>query len=99
MNHFPNKEPVVQTLSSCARQTTSSLRQSSADFVRIDLHAERPRRLALQSKSALRKRAGNVSMACVCRHPKSIHARMYANQELGTHCNFPGCRCKAYKPA
>jgi hypothetical protein len=23
---------------------------------------------------------------------------MYANRKLGTSCNFPGCRCKAYNP-
>jgi hypothetical protein len=37
-------------------------------------------------------------MRCRCSHPKSIHARMYANQKLGTECNFPGCRCKGYRP-
>jgi hypothetical protein len=53
-----------------------------------------------RSGSSLNKsaRKGRKSLLrCVCQHPKSIHARMYANQKLGTPCNFPGCRCKAYR--
>jgi hypothetical protein len=38
----------------------------------------------------------NAPLTCECFHSKSIHSRMYANPELGTSCNYPGCRCKAY---
>lgn len=39
---------------------------------------------------------------CTCGHPKSIHLRMYGPMYEGTNlprnCNFPGCKCKVYKP-
>jgi hypothetical protein len=43
------------------------------------------------------KKARTTALRCECHHAKSIHARMYANPKLGTSCNYPGCRCKAYK--
>lgn len=46
-----------------------------------------------------RKRPSGTPMRCECGHPKSIHARMYANPQLGTPCNFPECRCKGYRMA
>ena len=49
------------------------------------------------NKKAAKK--SNAMLRCDCQHAKSIHSRMYANQKLGTSCNFPGCRCKAYSPA
>jgi hypothetical protein len=49
------------------------------------------------SKKSAKK--SNAMLRCDCQHAKSIHSRMYANQNLGTSCNFPGCRCKAYNPA
>jgi hypothetical protein len=49
------------------------------------------------NKKAAKK--SNAMLRCDCQHAKSIHSRMYANQKLGTSCNFPGCRCKAYNPA
>jgi hypothetical protein len=49
------------------------------------------------SKKSAKK--SNAILRCGCQHAKSIHSRMYANQKLGTSCNFPGCRCKAYSPA
>jgi len=49
------------------------------------------------NKKAAKK--SNAMLRCDCRHAKSIHSRMYANPKLGTSCNFPGCRCKAYSPA
>jgi len=40
---------------------------------------------------------------CHCGHPKSIHARMYGPMYVDTKlphtCNFPGCKCKRFKPA
>ena len=50
------------------------------------------------AKSPKRKPPG-IAIPCRCAHPKSIHARMYGNPKLGTSCNFPECRCKAYRPA
>lgn len=38
---------------------------------------------------------------CKCGHPKSIHARMYfklSPNNLPKTCNFPGCKCKDYRP-
>jgi hypothetical protein len=38
---------------------------------------------------------------CKCGHPKSIHARMYFKMSptnLPKSCNFPGCKCKDYRP-
>jgi hypothetical protein len=55
-------------------------------------------RQALLAKKK-KKRASNALMRCECHHAKSIHARMYGNRKLGTPCNFPGCRCKAYRGA
>jgi len=50
-------------------------------------------------KQKLAKKYSNATLRCDCGHPKSIHSRMYANPKLGTPCNFPLCRCKAYKEA
>ena len=39
---------------------------------------------------------------CQCGHVKSIHARMYFKVEpknLPKTCNFPGCKCKNFRPA
>ena len=39
---------------------------------------------------------------CKCGHAKSIHARMYFKVKpvnLPNTCNFPGCKCKNYRPA
>jgi len=46
----------------------------------------------------------NKVLPCgTCGHVKSIHVRMYGpmyeKTTLAQTCNFPGCRCKAYKPA
>ena len=49
------------------------------------------------SKKAAKK--SSATLRCDCQHAKSIHSRMYANRKLGTSCNFPGCRCKAYSTA
>ena len=61
-------------------------------------------RLALQegvvAKKGKRSSPSSTRTAvlrCECGHSKSIHARMYANQKLGTPCNYPECRCKAYR--
>ncbi len=39
---------------------------------------------------------------CTCGHAKSIHVRMYGpmytNTKLPQTCNFPGCKCKGFKP-
>jgi hypothetical protein len=37
-----------------------------------------------------------IRQLCVCTHSKSIHNP----QRRKTHpCNYPGCKCKAYRPA
>jgi hypothetical protein len=56
-------------------------------------------RSGLRSTLAVAKKAKpyNAPLTCECHHSKSIHSRMYANPELGTSCNYPGCRCKAYR--
>ena len=53
--------------------------------------------LAVRSGKKSAKKKSNAMLRCECQHAKSIHSRMYANQKIGTSCNFPGCRCKAYK--
>jgi len=65
--------------------------------LRVAHPAGRENLLSRRKKSA--KRARNALLRCACRHAKSIHARMYGNRKLGTPCNFPGCRCKAYRVA
>lgn len=45
----------------------------------------------------------NKVLPCgTCGHVKSIHVRMYGEMyektKLAQTCNYPGCRCKAYKP-
>jgi hypothetical protein len=44
----------------------------------------------------------NRKRPCKCGHAKSIHARMYFKVKpvnLPNTCNFPGCKCKNYRPA
>jgi hypothetical protein len=65
---------------------------------RIQDSAGRLNVLAVRGNKKAAKKS-SAMLRCNCRHAKSIHARMYANQKLGTACNFPGCRCKAYSPA
>jgi hypothetical protein len=76
--------------SSCKNVTTIAARiQDSARQLKV---------LAVRvSKKGGKK--SNATLRCDCQHAKSIHSRMYANQKLGTSCNFPGCRCQAYSPA
>ena len=57
----------------------------------------RPIALTIGKKKRTAKKYPNATLRCHCGHPKSIHSRMYANPKLGTSCNFPFCRCKAYK--
>ena len=65
---------------------------------RIQDSAGRLIALAMRGSKKSAKKS-NAMLRCDCQHAKSIHSRMYANQKLGTSCNFPGCRCKAYSPA
>jgi hypothetical protein len=76
--------------SSCKNVTTIAVRvQDSAGQLKV---------LTVRvSKKGAKK--SNATLRCDCQHAKSIHSRMYANPKLGTSCNFPGCRCKAYSPA
>jgi hypothetical protein len=87
-SHF--QEFLQRRHSSCKNLTTIAVRiQDSAGQLKV---------LAVRvNKKAAKK--SNAMLRCGCRHAKSIHSRMYANQKLGTACNFPGCRCKAYRPA
>ena len=66
---------------------------------RIEVAAGGPVPFAVGGKKGAAKRAVHAILRCKCFHAKSIHSRMYANRALGTSCNFPGCRCKAYRPA
>jgi hypothetical protein len=76
--------------SSCKNVTTIAARvQDSAGLLNV---------LAVRVGKKGGKKS-NATLRCDCQHAKSIHSRMYANQKLGTSCNFPGCRCKAYSPA
>jgi hypothetical protein len=76
--------------SSCKNLTTAAARiQDSAGQLNV---------LAVRAKKKAAKKS-SAMLRCGCQHAKSIHSRMYANQKLGTACNFPGCRCKAYSPA
>jgi hypothetical protein len=79
-------------------QRRHSLYKNAADIaVRIQDSAGQLNVLAVRvNKKAAKK--SNAMLRCDCQHAKSIHSRMYANQKLGTSCNFPGCRCKAYSP-
>ena len=72
-----------------------SSRTRAASFARIVEPAGKALRLAAIAK---RGRPPGIKLRCECSHAKSIHSRMYANPKLGTSCNYPGCRCKAYKP-
>src|SRR5579863_7371002 len=66
---------------------------------RIEAAAGGPMPLAVGAKKPVPGKAVRTILRCECFHAKSIHSRMYANRSLGTACNFPECRCKAYKPA
>jgi hypothetical protein len=66
--------------------------------VRIVARTERPLLLSSDLTNSPKKKPPGIAMPCRCGHPKSIHARMYGNPKLGTPCNFPECRCKAYRP-
>jgi hypothetical protein len=96
MKPFRGKLESVKKLK-CLTTARPRPRSTAAAFARIQSSPKRP--LAFGAKPGAGKRARKLAMSCVCHHPKSIHARMYANQELGTPCNYPGCRCKAYKSA
>ena len=66
---------------------------------RIEVAVGAPRPLALGAKKPAPGKAVRTILRCECFHAKSIHSRMYANRSLGTACNFPECRCRAYRPA
>jgi hypothetical protein len=66
---------------------------------RIEAAVRGPMPLALGTKESAPVKAVRTILRCECFHAKSIHSRMYANRSLGTACNFPECRCKAYRPA
>jgi hypothetical protein len=65
--------------------------------LRVVASGARPVALTAGTGKKIRKKPIGTAQRCKCGHPKSIHARMYANPRLGTPCNFPQCRCKAYK--
>ena len=65
--------------------------------VRVVVSGAQPVALTAGTGKQIRKKPIGTAQRCKCGHPKSIHARMYANPRLGTPCNFPQCRCKAYK--
>lgn len=99
MNHTGNNEPVPGHRPQHHPQPYSRLRQLGKDFARIESRvAAGPNYFLVRGEKRGKNRVRNATLRCQCQHPKSIHARMYANQSLGTACNFPGCRCKAYKP-
>ena len=79
----------------------SSCQNLTAVAARIQDSAGQRNALAVRGNKKVKKAAkkSNAMLRCGCQHAKSIHSRMYANQKLGTACNFPGCRCKAYRPA
>ena len=83
--------------------TSSSTDDKSIRFsmerMRIAASAGRALLLSAGAAKSPRKKPPGVAIPCRCGHPKSIHARMYGNPKLGTPCNFPECRCKAYRPA
>ena len=66
---------------------------------RIEVAVGGPKPLAVGAKKPAPGKAVRTILRCECFHAKSIHSRMYANRSLGTACNFPECRCKAYRPA
>jgi len=87
-SHF--QELLQRRHSSCKNLTTAAARiLDSAGQLNV---------LAVRAKKKAAKKS-SAMLRCGCQHAKSIHSRMYANQKLGTACNFPGCRCKAYRPA
>lgn len=91
----------TQSGSSKRPQRCFSLRRKSSgapNFARILAGAGPPGTLGVRGKKKAANAARNAILRCACSHSKSIHVRMYANQKLGTACNFPFCRCKAYKP-
>jgi hypothetical protein len=77
-----------QNSDSKSRAVTAARIQESAGWLK-GLAVHRSKKISKKSNAMLR---------CDCHHAKSIHSRMYANQKLGTPCNFPFCKCKAYKP-
>lgn len=73
--------------------------RESSDRLERSLRIVQPAGLESLARRKRSKRAPNALLRCECHHAKSIHARMYGNRKLGTPCNFPGCRCKAYRVA
>lgn len=80
------------------RQSKSESHSRSVLAARIQDSAGLLSSLAVRGGKGGAKKKSNAMLRCECQHAKSIHSRMYANQKLGTSCNFPGCRCKAYDP-
>ena len=91
------KTPVESRFHSSQSLPQLSSTGLSALAARIQDSAGRLNALAVRGSKKIAKKS-NAMLRCDCQHAKSIHSRMYANQKLGTSCNFPGCRCKAYKP-
>jgi hypothetical protein len=91
-SRFRSKIPLHQLRSS------SKGRSRSAIAARIQYSAGLLNTLAVSVGKKGAKKKSNAMLRCDCQHAKSIHSRMYANQKLGTSCNFPSCRCKAYHP-
>lgn len=69
------------------------------DRVGVVAGSGRPELLTAGGAKSPKKKPPGIAIPCRCAHAKSIHARMYGNAKLGTSCNFPECRCKAYRPA
>ena len=91
-SRFRSKIPLHRLLSS------SKGGYRSAIAARIQDSAGLLNTLAVSVSKKGAKKKSNAMLRCDCQHAKSIHSRMYANQKLGTSCNFPGCRCKGYNP-
>jgi len=89
-------------LTPCEKPRSVNTQHQSKDSphsARIVERAGRPVPLAAAKEERPAKKGFKLMLKCECQHAKSIHSRMYANPKLGTSCNFPGCRCKAYRPA
>jgi hypothetical protein len=93
-SHFSSCQPPKSS-----NEAFNQSKKSGDTSARVAVRAGGPLALAATLPKAKGKKASNAALRCLCGHAKSIHARMYANPLLGTSCNFPDCRCKAYKAA
>ena len=99
MNELPEVLQIAGGPEQLLPEAQAKLPDAREPASRIEAAVGGPIPLTVGAKNPASGKAVRTFLRCECFHAKSIHSRMYANRSLGTACNFPECRCKAYRPA